>query len=68
MEHNLPLNMFCASFGHNYFLIERTSFEMSQLICKSCGTQFNYNTNGDIVKAKMNYTNLDEIIKILRPS
>ncbi|WP_158846043.1 hypothetical protein [Algibacter sp. L1A34] len=68
MNQNLPINLFCSSFGHNYFLIERTSFEMPQLICKSCGTQFNYNTNGDIIKAKTNYTNLDEIIRILRPN
>jgi len=68
MKQNTPINLFCATFGHNYTLLEKTSFEAPQLICKSCGMQFNYNDNGDIVKAKTNYTNLDEIIKILRPS
>lgn len=41
-------NIFCSTYGHNYFRLNHANENTPDLICKCCKTYFNYNHNGSI--------------------
>ena len=41
-------NIFCSTYGHNYFRLSHTNANTPELICKCCKSYFNYDNNGSI--------------------
>ena len=48
MRYPSAKNLFCSTFGHNYFLSNESNLGSPELICKTCNQRFTYNNN-DII-------------------
>ncbi|GAA3595471.1 hypothetical protein GCM10022396_10770 [Flavivirga amylovorans] len=58
MKTNVTSALFCSTFGHNYFRLNKTNTNTPKLICKCCKNYFKFNKNGDIVKVKQKQNTL----------
>ncbi len=50
MKTNATLSLFCTTFGHNYFRLNKATLNTPELICKCCKNYFRFDLNGNIVK------------------
>lgn len=45
-------NIFCLTYGHNYFRLSKSNANTPELICKSCKNYFKFEDNGSITKVQ----------------
>lgn len=51
MKDQLKTNLYCFTFGHNYFRLSKISPGKPELVCKSCNEHFTYSKNDCIIPA-----------------
>ncbi len=52
MKTNVTSTLFCTTFGHNYFRLDKANLNTPELICKCCKSYFRFDLEGNIVKVK----------------
>lgn len=48
MNRRITSNMFCSTYGHNYFRLSKANANTPELICKCCKSYFKFESDGAI--------------------
>jgi len=48
MKKKITINIFCSTYGHNYFRLTPGGENTPELICKCCKGYFKFESNGSI--------------------
>ncbi|WP_396602829.1 hypothetical protein [Algibacter sp. R77976] len=48
MSRKITSNLFCATYGHNYFRLSEANANTPELICKCCKGYFKFENDGSI--------------------
>ena len=48
MKRKNTYNVFCLTYGHNYFRLNHGNENTPELVCKCCKTFFNFENDGSI--------------------
>ncbi|PWH83682.1 hypothetical protein DIS18_03765 [Algibacter marinivivus] len=48
MSRTLTSNLFCSTYGHNYFRLSKANDNTPELVCKCCKGYFKFQNNGSI--------------------
>ena len=50
MDKKITDNIFCSTYGHNYFRLSHANANTPELICKCCKSYFKFDRDGNITK------------------
>lgn len=53
MNKSITSNIFCTTYGHNYFRLSHASTNTPELICKCCKKYFKFEDNGSITPVSL---------------
>jgi len=48
MNRRIPSNIYCSTYGHNYFRLSKANANAPELICKCCKSYFKFEHDGSI--------------------
>lgn len=48
MKNRITSNIYCATYGHNYFRLSKANANTPELICKCCKNYFKFENDGSI--------------------
>ncbi|ALJ05767.1 hypothetical protein APS56_11805 [Pseudalgibacter alginicilyticus] len=65
MKTLLPNNVFCSTFGHNYFKVKNVNSETSEIVCKCCGNKFLSTSQGDVLQISFGNNDIETLIDYL---
>ncbi|WP_298556605.1 hypothetical protein [uncultured Algibacter sp.] len=50
MNKRIASNIFCSTYGHNFFRLSQANDNTPEIICKCCKSYFKYEPNGSITE------------------
>lgn len=59
----LTAKLYCALFGHNYFLSKKVTYHIKEYTCKSCKKQVTTNVHGDLIDLTPKYKEINSVLE-----